>query len=1098
MNILQKFGNWLKVKQLAASNTDLGSSEFCNAGLQPNKNAKIDEAHRMLLDKALDPNSCDIKNIAITGPFGSGKSSLIHSYLSSNKIKSTSVTLAGFNGTKIDDKGLDAIEKKLVDQLAAKSQKQSSQWSPTSFPSSRASKWQRGLQLFFLILMLTTVVVIAINTIAISNAEALGLKPLNVFKWTFGSLLLLIALFSLAFLRCGCPPLIKQLSLNNSGITLGTDLIEGSYFDKNIALILQIIDELDADVIVFEDIDRLKQPDLFTKLRELNQVINSHVGEARTVKFIYCLLDTMFMGKEKVKFFDIIIPIVPVLGGYNSFGSIKDELGTSYVQDLDEGFLRNVAMYLDDLRLIKNTAVEYKVYFSKLNAKNRPEIDRNSLLAIVTLKNLHANSFHGLENRTGELYDFLSPFKENTIKGDSASCDVKDVVQSVITQANIGSSDQNELTRAQSYLAYIIKEKYLDSSFFCYLALPDPETISPDDQAWLLKARNDEQNYEQKLNSPATVMRMLQESDYLDKAFLNISLLEQAIKDNPSSDAVKAMIKSGRDYSSRFVALAVESIPRFAYLSFKENSEYFKPIAKVDSSTVAVSIACFAGPEERGEINNALEVTLSVALSDGVGLIDNNRMNNLLHDCSNAYESIINTMLHYGVRCRRLSRDVDTELLNRILDKNLLVLSEENCETALHLLDSPRTDSELLDRLREANDQRIWNQILETPATFVDDYINENTRLSCSEKCFIELFNCFDPTEKQSASKLAEAFEGEIGDIKDIKQDSLWPYLEEYCRVSGTVPNILECLRKHGATTSWTKFVNETKNFALPEESPNKEDITVIQANFCSFTALSDERFNELCKLAGPESVHAMNEPISINKVDSLLSTDALILSQSTLNIAREGNEGIRLEFFSRHPKQYMEAVTQTGKYNNTEATKVLELLNVSEVEQSFANCISGQLVTSELDVESTTLGKLLVLNRIADPENVINKYGSIDELDELITRYSLTLSASVFNRMSPSISLTIEVLKNSKDDQMRSLCMSIISKTDNFGTLLDGMDALGSRTLNSLRNDSHPRLDELNVMEQSIAENLIAEKWLSKGPVNNRLYLKPYHNGGQ
>ena len=60
---------------------------------------------------------------------------------------------------------------------------------------------------------------------------------------------------------------------------------------------------------------------IFTKLRELNFLVNSHLkikNDDRVVRFVYMLRDGLFVSKNRTKFFDFVLPIVPIIDSKNS------------------------------------------------------------------------------------------------------------------------------------------------------------------------------------------------------------------------------------------------------------------------------------------------------------------------------------------------------------------------------------------------------------------------------------------------------------------------------------------------------------------------------------------------------------------------------------------------------------------------------------------------------------------------------------------------------------------------------------------------------------------------------------------------------------
>ncbi|WP_446914938.1 YobI family P-loop NTPase, partial [Klebsiella pneumoniae] len=65
-------------------------------------------------------------------------------------------------------------------------------------------------------------------------------------------------------------------------------------------------------IVVFEDLDRLGNAEVFVKLREINQIVNNNL-QSEPVRFIYACRDDIFLGADiRTKFFDFILPVIPV------------------------------------------------------------------------------------------------------------------------------------------------------------------------------------------------------------------------------------------------------------------------------------------------------------------------------------------------------------------------------------------------------------------------------------------------------------------------------------------------------------------------------------------------------------------------------------------------------------------------------------------------------------------------------------------------------------------------------------------------------------------------------------------------------------------
>jgi len=68
--------------------------------------------------------------------------------------------------------------------------------------------------------------------------------------------------------------------------------------------------------VIFEDIDRFENTEIFVKLRELNNIINNSKQISRKVVFVYAIRDDMFIDKERTKFFYFIVPVIPYINPF--------------------------------------------------------------------------------------------------------------------------------------------------------------------------------------------------------------------------------------------------------------------------------------------------------------------------------------------------------------------------------------------------------------------------------------------------------------------------------------------------------------------------------------------------------------------------------------------------------------------------------------------------------------------------------------------------------------------------------------------------------------------------------------------------------------
>ena len=107
--------------------------------------------------------------------------------------------------------------------------------------------------------------------------------------------------------------IFKRLKIHGNEIEIFEENRD-SYFDKYLNEVLYLFENSETDVIVFEDLDRFNAIKIFERLREINILINKKVKN-KPLRFFYLVRDDIFVSKDRTKFFDYIVPIVPVKRG---------------------------------------------------------------------------------------------------------------------------------------------------------------------------------------------------------------------------------------------------------------------------------------------------------------------------------------------------------------------------------------------------------------------------------------------------------------------------------------------------------------------------------------------------------------------------------------------------------------------------------------------------------------------------------------------------------------------------------------------------------------------------------------------------------------
>lgn len=359
---------------------------------------------------------CDkeVQNIAVTGPYGSGKSSVIKAFQKKHpEFKYLNLSLANFHeqaGQKRKkettsagkEKKLSSEENQLVELSIL--QQMFYQVKRKRIPDSRfkrinrLSKWTcllYTLLIFLWILALSLVFKIEWNISPYVWLQSF--KVMYVPAFLYFILGIIVALKYVVRLLNRSH--FKALRVEKCGMEISGDN-EVSILNKHLDEILYYFEVTKFNIVIIEDLDRFERCSIFTKLRELNALINKSEDINRRVVFIYAIKDDMFKDKERTKFFDYILPVIPYINKSNSAGKfIQLFEKAGLLGEVEKTFLEEIAIFIDDMRLLNNVFNEYEVYRNKLSGV----INYNKLLAIVVYKNTSPKEFSDLHFGKGTI-----------------------------------------------------------------------------------------------------------------------------------------------------------------------------------------------------------------------------------------------------------------------------------------------------------------------------------------------------------------------------------------------------------------------------------------------------------------------------------------------------------------------------------------------------------------------------------------------------------------------------------------------------------------------------------------------------------------------
>lgn len=408
---------WQQFLQLKNENENQKNDIFTD--LAPTDNLSNDQKYVETLDWAL--NDERIKNIAITGPYGAGKSSIIASYLKKRpyiKKRSLNISLANFSKKKNDiveneTKKFDEkdIQRSILKQLFYKTK-------PSKIPLSRYRKlYKPNAVKIFMLLVLTFLLVLMISYIFNYSAfnRNIGLIDTaykRLVSEKIPSILIILIVTVIVFLVIGV--IIKLISylysrFSISKINLGSFAeasqdIGSSIFDKNMDEIMYFFENTGYRIVFFEDLDRWDNSSIFLHLRELNSTLNRDELIREPIIFIYAIGDDFFNNdEERTKFFDFIIPVIPVMTSTNAGEFLINKL-KSY-KDISDKFVYDVSPYISNIRILDNICNEFGIYEPIIIRHQKLQLSREKLLALIIFKNLYPKDFVDLEKEKGIVKD---------------------------------------------------------------------------------------------------------------------------------------------------------------------------------------------------------------------------------------------------------------------------------------------------------------------------------------------------------------------------------------------------------------------------------------------------------------------------------------------------------------------------------------------------------------------------------------------------------------------------------------------------------------------------------------------------------------------
>lgn len=374
-------------------------------------NAEDIDLYQEILDDAItNKQNKKIKNIALSGIYGAGKSTIIDTYLKNRpNLKPLRISISNFNGKP----EINEIEQEILNQIFYQNSFETFALDFKNYKPINKPYIFLISCLLFIYLISLLVITKANNNFILKNISnyiqqeyLLYINYTSIVVATLGTIILIY--FLINFLKKK-----SIIKIGYQGHQLELQNTNSSILNKNLNEITYFFNNNPYEIVIFEDLDRLNHTEIFDILRNLNFIINNTpVRRNNFVIFLYAIREDIFEPEERVKFFELIIPVRP----YSNISNSKQRLidwNENLKLNLSRKTINSISPFLTDTRLIKNTINEFIILKNGISDSVSDKEDK--IFALVLYKNLNPEDFNLLIKRSG-LLTFIISLKNEIIE----------------------------------------------------------------------------------------------------------------------------------------------------------------------------------------------------------------------------------------------------------------------------------------------------------------------------------------------------------------------------------------------------------------------------------------------------------------------------------------------------------------------------------------------------------------------------------------------------------------------------------------------------------------------------------------------------------
>jgi len=579
--------------------------------LTPTDSAEQVEEYLEALTWALQQK--DIHNIALAGAYGSGKSSIIETFLRREREKKRTIV----NRLRSRNQRISAISMKISmaefeiwKEDAGKQEKmrrhddssqtlnEVSEWilkqifykvESNEIPQSRYHKLCRrafwsdytsvALALFLIVSLIFLFVpftldrmLALVDWIALQGAFSTVMGALTL--CLFVALVLAGAVYKWRFLFSNLK--LKVLKLP-AGTGIESERESESVFNRHLDEIVYFFEVTKYRVVFFEDLDRLDEPNLFVRLRELNTLLNnSNAISKKPVVFVYAVRDDLFGKEDRTKFFDFIIPVIPIINTTNSREVLLKWLGemrrnNPYECEILEPFMMDIAPYIDNMRILYNICNNYLTYRRTLKKRATITLADHKIFAMMLFKNLYPQDFAEMQSGQGVIKEVFTTGKPtyrkqkeeelhqwlNTHSGEEASAKEKELralqrapLCAIMNEHNI--SLVRIAVKDNGLLVFLLRRGYIDETYADYINYFKGVSYPESDRNFIRAVKEQrETEFFYKIHKPFAVIQELSVEDFGQKGIYNCDLVYALLSQCGEDEKKEALYTRLKDSDRR-------------------------------------------------------------------------------------------------------------------------------------------------------------------------------------------------------------------------------------------------------------------------------------------------------------------------------------------------------------------------------------------------------------------------------------------------------------------------------------------------------------------------------------------------------------------